>query len=226
MKNHNTELHAHSAETSRCGLVAADELVKKYSEAGYSTVVLTDHYYERFFVKFRQQSWSEKLAKYLKGYRTACQTAKEIGLNILLGLEIRFINQKNEYLVYGLTEKFLRENPELHKKNLSELRKLVDQQPDPVLIFQAHPYRRGMKPVAIDLLDGLEVYNGNPRHDSHNQQALAFARDNGLKMVSGSDFHQLEDLARGGITTEKEIKNSKQLIEVLKTNNYQLISHA
>lgn len=225
MNNYKIELHAHTAETSRCGLVTAAELVEKYSKAGYSTVVLTDHYYERFFKKFNQQNWAEKLAAYLSGYQAACQAADKINLNVLLGVEIRFIDQKNEYLIYGLTVDFLRENPELHKKSLFELRKLLDHQLESALIFQAHPYRKGMKPAAVELLDGLEVYNGNPRHNSHNHQALAFARDNDLKMISGSDFHQIEDLGRGGIITKNEIKTSKDLVKVLKMNNYQLIIH-
>ena len=41
------ELHAHCCETSLCGHVLAEELVKSYSGAGYTGLVLTDHYNEK-----------------------------------------------------------------------------------------------------------------------------------------------------------------------------------
>jgi histidinol phosphatase-like PHP family hydrolase len=52
LNRYKIELHAHSSESSRCGSVEAAELVEKYINAGYSALVLTDHYYARFFDKF------------------------------------------------------------------------------------------------------------------------------------------------------------------------------
>ena len=42
-------------------------------------------------------------------------------------------------------------------------------------------------------------------------------------LTSGSDFHNLEDLARGGIVTTEEIKDIKQLVKVLKNKEYKVI---
>jgi len=56
------------------------------------------------------------------------------------------------------------------------------------------------------LIDGVEIYNGNPRHNSSNHLALEYARKNGLKMLSGSDFHQVQDAARGGIIVDERIR--------------------
>lgn len=42
-------------------------------------------------------------------------------------------------------------------------------------------------------------------------------------LTSGSDFHRLDDLGQGGIITNIEIKDIKQLVEVLKSKNYKLI---
>ena len=46
--------------------------------------------------------------------------------------------------------------------------------------MQAHPFRTGLTREDPALLDGVEVFNGNARHDSHNDDALRFARENGL----------------------------------------------
>jgi len=41
-------------------------------------------------------------------------------------------------------------------------------------------------------------------------------------LTSGSDFHRLDDLARGGIITEVEIKDIKQLVQILKNRSYKI----
>ena len=38
-------------------------------------------------------------------------------------------------------------------------------------------------------------------------------------MISGSDFHQVMDLARGGIIVRENISTSKELVEVLESND-------
>ena len=75
-----------------------------------------------------------------------------------------------------------------------------------IIIIQAHPFRPYMVPAPPSLIDGVETYNGNPRHNSSNHLAMQYARDNGLKILSGSDFHQRQDAARGGIITGERIR--------------------
>ena len=45
-------------------------------------------------------------------------------------------------------------------------------------------------------------------------------------MSSGSDFHEIDVLAHGGIITEHEIKTEEQLIKTLLSGNYSLITPA
>lgn len=66
------------------------------------------------------------------------------------------------------------------------------------------------------LLDGVEVYNGNRRHNSRNHLAQRFARENGLLTISGSDCHQLEDLGRGGVELGERVESMAQLVRSLK----------
>ena len=43
-------------------------------------------------------------------------------------------------------------------------------------------------------------------------------------MVSGSDFHTPEHLARGGIITKKTIQNNEDLLTILKNSDFRLIN--
>lgn len=223
MGKYKIELHAHSSESSRCGSIRAEDVVHKYKKAGYSALVLTDHYYARFFDKITDLSWEKQLEKYLKGYKIAKEASRDLDFRVFLGIEIKFNDDPNEYLIYGLTKDFLLKHPNLHRLSLAEFRALTADQSQKILIFQAHPFRTGMAPAVSELLDGLEVYNGNPRHDSQNDKALSYAREHNLKMISGSDFHENEDLARGGIKADSLPENQQQLINILEAGNYSLI---
>lgn len=63
--------------------------------------------------------------------------------------------------------------------------------------------------VRIRRILTVEVYNGKT-DDRRNAQALAWAKENGKLMVSGSDFHTPEHLARGGIIT----KNPSKIMQI------------
>ena len=43
------DIHTHTSEVSPCGKVEAEKVVELYKEAGYTGIVITDHYYEGFF---------------------------------------------------------------------------------------------------------------------------------------------------------------------------------
>lgn len=49
------------------------------------------------------------------------------------------------------------------------------------MIYQAHPFRFGMKITNVKYLDGIEVCNRNIEHDSHNDIAALWAEKFGLK---------------------------------------------
>ena len=63
----------------------------------------------------------------------------------------------------------------------------------------------------------MEGYNGNKRHNSHDADARAFARENGLLMTSGADFHEWEDLARGGMWSPEPVRDEGHWVQLLKS---------
>jgi len=207
------ETHCHTRETSGCGRVPAKTVVREHWKSGYSTVIITDHYYAPLWERpdLAAASWDKKLDAFLKGYHTAKKEGDRIGVNVLLAAEIQFDGYKPyDFLIYGMEEAFLRENPYLNQMTPEAFYRLCKEKD--FLMIHAHPYRHGKDPLWPVCYDGIEVYNGNPRHDSHNLLATRFARKHGLLLFSGTDYHMLEDCGRGGIMLPPEIDTIPKLI--------------
>ena len=216
-----TELHAHTSDTSRCGEVCAKDLVALYKAAGASTVVMTDHLSPSTFEAYPQDSfsWEEKIDIFLQGYRNAKAAAGD-ELTVLLGMELRFDRKgdNNDYLVYGVTEEFLYQNPDLLKMRLASFSKLAHK--NGLLMFQAHPFRNGMHIVNPEYLDGVEIYNACVRHNSRNAIAEKWAKLDKFRGSAGSRFQMTDAVARGGMLTDKKIETNADLLEVLKSGNF------
>jgi predicted metal-dependent phosphoesterase TrpH len=203
-------------ETSACGRVKGREVARLYKKAGYDGIVITDHYFKDFFEQFEKKSWEDRVDQFLFGYEEAKREGEQIGLKVLLGAEIRFSNSGNDFLIYGIDEDFLKQNPKLYEMGLEKFKQYVEDRG--ILIFQAHPFRPGNQISNPLVLDGIEVYNGNSRANSNNDLAYSFAKEKNLRMISGSDFHEIEDLSKGGIIISKNVDTSKTLVKQLNDN--------
>lgn len=216
------ELHAHTAQSSHCGHVDAEDVVAAYAGAGYGGIVITDHF-EPGNLDCFPGSPRDRVRAWLGGYERAKAAGDRLGVHVLFGLEARLPDCDNDYLIYGATPEFVLENPELHRLDLEGLHALCRRWG--ALLVQAHPNRKNCHPVDAGLLDGVEVFNGNPRHDSHNALTLAFAQAHPhLIRTSGSDYHQPQDLARGGIVADAESRES--LIQCLREGRFERIETA
>lgn len=216
------EMHSHVKEVSTCSGTYAEKFIEYYTNIGYTGIVVTDHMNESTFDRgdLKNASWDNKVTHFLKGYQ-ATKKAAEGKLNVLLGMEIRFYGNPNDYLVYGVTEEFLRSNGDLMAMSAKAFSKLAHK--NGLLFLQAHPFRRGMKVENWDILDGYEVFNGNARHNSNNDIAELWAKKQGKTIVtSGSDFHEEEDISNGGIYFSSPIQTNEDLVRELKSGNYRL----
>jgi bifunctional N-acetylglucosamine-1-phosphate-uridyltransferase/glucosamine-1-phosphate-acetyltransferase GlmU-like protein len=73
------------------------------------------------------------------------------------------------------------------------------------------------------LLDGVEVLNLNPRHDSHNDLALAYAEEHHLLMTAGSDCHRPGDEGTTGILAETLPEDSFGYADLIRSGKYTII---
>ena len=214
-----TELHCHSKAISGCARVDNAEIIETFTKAGYSTLVLTNHFTRDNMVSHGANSWDEWIDMFVGAYEKLKNEA--LGkLNILLGLELRLNDSDNDYLVFGATEEFLRKIPHVFDLWPEDFHRLANE--NGCLFIQAHPFRNHMKIKRPDCLDGVEVFNGHFGHDSRNDIAELWAEKYNLIKTSGTDFHYNDSPANGGIFTENEITTMEQLVEVLKSGNYTL----
>ena len=217
------ELHLHTKETSRCGHVWAADQVRTYKELGFAGICVTDHFHNTFFKSLDcADDWDACMDVYLRGYRAAKEAGDRLGLDVILGLELRFPENDSDYLVYGVDEAWLRANP---WTTSMDHQSFYDRYRDEVLIIHAHPYRY-CDIVYYDCVHGLEIANCNPRHDSRNHLALELARANPhLIRTTGSDAHRPGDEGRGCVAFEERVRDSFEMKEALVSRRFRNISY-
>lgn len=220
MKHYLTELHLHTKESSSCSEIPAKKIIEEYKKEGYSSIVITDHCTKSEMNTLEARSWQEKIDDVYRGFNIAKQYGNELGINILLGIEITLQTTDSDYLVYGMNKEFLYENENIYEFTIKKLYTVCHKKG--YLLVQAHPFRDEIQLAPLEYIDGIEVFNGCQNEVSRNDRALEYGNNTNKILTSGSDFHTASDLARGGIITEIEIKDSKQLVNVLKKQNYKL----
>lgn len=220
MKEYLTELHLHTKECSKCSQIPAKQMIDEYKKAGYSTIVVTDHCSKSNISRLGDISWKEKIDFIYNGFDIAKQYGNKLGMNILLGVEITLEITDSDYLVYGIDKEFLYENEKIYEYTLEELYNICNKKG--YLLVQAHPFRDNIQLAPLKYIDGIEIFNGCQDEVSRNDKALEYGKSTNKILTSGSDFHRLSDLARGGISTDVEIKDIKQLVEVLIRKDYKL----
>lgn len=216
MKLHQFETHCHTAETSPCGVLTGAEVADGMKAAGYMGTFITDHFYSRFFETraLAQLSWQGKVDRYLAGYRTAKQRGDEIGVKILLGMEVQVEDSPFEFLVYGPDEAFLRQAGPIYRLSTPDFYKLMHD--NGYLVFQAHPYRYGLSPENPAYYDGIEMVNAQPRAINRNKLALKFAFEHHMMKIAGSDIHLPEDIGRSGVMVPGDINSPMDFVAYYK----------
>lgn len=219
-----TELHTHSKSVSNCSTMPENDLVRRYIAAGYTTVFLTNHLsrftYKNDRIDISGWSWDKKIDYYMNGFHLF--EAAAVGrINTLMGVELRSNLDDNDYLIYGVDEQFLRSMPEILDTKVLDVANAVRDYGG--IFIQAHPFRNAMRVTKPDILDGVEVYNGHPAHDSRNDIANMWAEKYNLIKTSGTDFHHARHVAGAGILTDEPITTTAQLVSTLRSGKYELI---
>lgn len=182
------ELHCHTQETSKCGKLPAAEMMEFYHKAGYTGVVVTDHFFNGNTTVTKYGSWEERVGLFRQGYLAAKKRGEELGLDVFFGWE--FGHKGTDFLTYGLDIDWLLAHPFCDQLAVRDYSTLVRQSGG--YLVQAHPFREAQYIEMIRLLprgvDAVEVCNGC-RDDFTNLQAMHYAEVYGLPKSVGTDNH-------------------------------------
>ena len=208
------ELHAHTSPVSACSEIPPVELVQRYHALGANGIVITNH----AIADHPDMSKEEWVSWYLQDYLDAKAEGEKLGVQVLLGMEVRFPQNYNDYLVYGVDEEFVAQAWDYLRTDLHSFYQACAALNR--VIVQAHPFRNGMEQVDRKDLDGFEVFNQHPGHNSRVSVAACYHAEQGGIVTGGTDFHH-----RGHegqlFTCFKELpKDSFHLAQLLKSGDY------
>lgn len=209
---HKIDVHVHSKGVSTCSCVSVEELVEQKLAQGYDGMVLTNHCQAWYYDPPQHGEYVKSvLAEYERGRAYGAQR----NFRVLLGLEVT-INKPfySDWLLYGVTGEFLAKTPCLYNLNQRELFELCEE--NGVVLVQAHPYRANrsycedMRPGDPRYMHGVEI-NCTEGDLEKKDEVLALARQNGLLVTCGTDYHGPNRTFRGGMYLPEGVERSADL---------------
>ena len=215
------DLHIHTTGFSFCGKLSAAQIVDFYKQAGYDAIVITNHFNSTSKQWFLEHGGTDYHKSYFDTIRQAAELGEKCGLLVLGGFELRFDENANDYLAYGMTPEQCLDYEKIFTMTAAEFGAFARE--NDILFYQAHPFRNRMTVVPPEHLFGIEVLNTHPRHDSRNDIAEMWADKFKLHKIAGSDCHQKQDAATSAICTEHQVKSISDLLYVLKNDLYQIM---
>ena len=205
-----TELHAHTKPVSLCSEITPEEIVRAYYEYGCDTLTVTNHL---------NPDWTpSRTDEYLSGYYDTKKAAEGTGMNVVLGVEIRFTENANDYLVYGVSFGDIEKMIRLIPYGITEFYKEIKTREN--IILQAHPFRNGMTLAPLDSIDGIETFNMHPGHNSRVAVACRYAAEHSLLVSGGTDYHHPGHHAMCLMRTNERVHDSYDIARILKTKEF------
>ena len=222
------QMHIHTTPCSKCGGLTPETLCQALLENGFQGGVITNHFYHgnSGIDRSEKTSWEDFVSAYENDYLACKAEAEKHGLDIIFSIEESVVPGL-EILCYGVTPKVLYDNPQLIKQDLYEWVRVMRE--NGVVVVQAHPFREAdyiPNPGALphEFLDGAEVFNRGNSTAEMNQKALEFANEHNLIKTSSADAHWPDHIPYGVILAKKRITNEKELADLLRSGEYELIT--
>jgi len=217
------ETHLHTNQASACGLSAGRAYIRPYLDAGYSGIIVTDHFFNGNTNIPHRLPWKERVRRLCAGYEEAKEYGDHLGLSVFFGFEYSY--GQDEFLVYGLSPEYLAEHPEMMGWDHRTLYETVDNEGG--LVVQAHPFRERGYLSRISLhphtVHAVEVINGE-NEEEFDRKARKYAEHYGLPMIAGADIHDVKKIDRIARATifERKLNSIDDFIREVKAGRFTL----
>lgn len=208
------ETHMHTSEVSACASNTGAEMAKAYKEAGYTGIIITDHFFYGNTAIDRGLPWEAWVEQFCLGYEHAKTEGDRLGLQVFFGWESCY--RGTEFLIYGLDKKWLLEHPEIKDATIEEQYEMVHAGSG--MISHAHPFREEsyipeirLYPEYVDAVEGINATHcanasAHHRNPLFNERALAYGNAHGLPFTAGSDQHSTVMIG-GGMVFRRKLKD-------------------
>ncbi len=203
------ETHMHTSEASACAHSTGAEMAVKYKEAGYTGIIVTDHFFNGNTAVPWDLPWKERVEIFCTGYEHAKAEGDKIGLDVFFGFE--FGNGGSDFLVYGLDKQWLLENDYILEMELTRFFEYVHACGGKII--HAHPFRDyeyiRSTTFAPHFVDGIEIINASHSVPEFNERAKIYADWYNLPVTAGSDAHNTTDRwYGGGVLTDRRFTSA------------------
>ena len=138
----------------------------------------------------------------IRAWNHMVEAAKNSGLMLVLGEEVRIRNNNENYEILGL---FL--NDRIKSRNFDGVVDEIKEQegisclPHP---FDPFKVKFNDRDSLAKKIDAVEVFNARVIRPAYNKKALDFAKKHDLGMTAGSDAHTEEEVGRGYVIADAD----------------------
>ena len=215
------ETHMHTKEGSACGQYPGAQMAQAYAKAGYTGIIITDHFMYGNTAVDRSLPWKEWVEIFCSGYEHAKEEGDKLGLQVFFGWESCY--RGTEFLIYGLDKQWLLDHPEIKDATIEEQFQLVHEGGG--IVVHAHPYREESYIPEVRLfpefVDAVEAVNAThtkrtrpEKKPEYNERAIAYAKEHDFPMTAGSDQHDTT-MIYGGMVFGRKLKNIQDFIHAV-----------
>ena len=212
------ELHCHTSEGSTCAKISASQMADFYKSAGYTGIVITDHFFNGNTTVPKDLEWEERVDRYCMGYENAKRRGDEIGLDVFFGWEF-----KGDFVTLGLDKDWLKNHRDLDLLEPVEYFRTVHE--DGGYIIHVHPFRESkftkvlrLYPREVDAMETINAVNT----DFQNQISEYIATRYNITKVCGTDNHVGLREKIAAMLLDTRVTDIGGLIDEIKNNRYEV----
>ena len=203
------DAHVHSQGVSRCSRATCEQIIDEKIKLGYDGVILTNHCQAWYYTEDKHSEFIEQL---IAEFQQGKLYADKKNFRFYLGIEVSLSEPHSaDWLLYGVTEEFLRKSPCLYKLTQKELFEYCQRWG--VVMVQAHPYRQA--PCEPKYMHGVEI-NCHPKDLDKVPLVEDFAMKNNLLVTCGTDYHGAGQTFHGGIYVPEDCETAADIAKWLR----------